>query len=43
LRRADKRLRIAVELIDAASESVLWSDRFSLDLEELFAFAGAGR
>jgi adenylate cyclase len=36
LRRADKRLRIAVELIDAASEGVLWSDRFSLDLEELF-------
>jgi adenylate cyclase len=36
LRRADRRLRIAVELIDAASEGVLWSDRFSLDLEELF-------
>src|ERR1700678_2061348 len=36
LRRADKRLRIAVELIDAASESVLWSDRFNLELEELF-------
>src|SRR5208337_235925 len=27
LRRADKRLRIAVELIDAASNNVLWSDR----------------
>jgi adenylate cyclase len=40
LRRADKRLRIAVELIDAASESVLWSDRFSLDLEELFDLQG---
>ncbi len=36
LRRADKRLRIAVELTDAVSESVLWSDRFSLDVEELF-------
>jgi adenylate cyclase len=36
LRRADKRLRIAVELIDAASESVLWSDRFSVEVEELF-------
>jgi adenylate cyclase len=36
LRRADKRLRIAVELIDAASEGVLWSDRFSLELEDLF-------
>ena len=32
----DKRLRIAVELIDAASESALWSDRFELDLEDLF-------
>ena len=36
LRRADKRLRIAVELIDAASESALWSDRFSVEVEELF-------
>jgi predicted Zn-dependent protease len=36
LRRADKRLRIAVELIDAASESVLWSDRFNVKVEDLF-------
>jgi adenylate cyclase len=36
LRRADRRLRIAVELIDAATESVLWSDRFNLEVEELF-------
>jgi adenylate cyclase len=36
LRRADKRLRIAIELIDAASETVLWSDRFNLELEDLF-------
>jgi adenylate cyclase len=36
LRRSDQRLRIAVELIDAASESVLWSDRFKVELEELF-------
>ena len=36
LRRSDKRLRIAVELIDAASESALWSDRFNVELEELF-------
>ena len=36
LRRADKRLRIAVELIDAASETALWSDRFNLELEDLF-------
>jgi adenylate cyclase len=36
LRRAGKRLRIAVELIDAASDGVLWSDRFNVELEELF-------
>ena len=36
LRRGNKRLRIAVELIDAASESVLWSDRFDVELKELF-------
>lgn len=36
LRRADKRLRIAVELIDAASNNVLWSDRFNVELEDLF-------
>ncbi len=36
LRRADKRLRIAVELIDAATETALWSDRFNLELEDLF-------
>ena len=36
LRRAGKRLRIAVQLVDAASESVLWSDRFSGDVEDLF-------
>jgi adenylate cyclase len=36
LRRADRRLRIAVELIDGASESVLWSDRFNVELDELF-------
>ena len=36
LRRAGKRLRIAVQLTDAVSESVLWSDRFNLEVEELF-------
>ncbi|HTR12760.1 MAG TPA: tetratricopeptide repeat protein [Roseiarcus sp.] len=36
LRRADRRLRITVELIDAVSESVLWSDRFHVELEDLF-------
>jgi adenylate cyclase len=36
LRRADRRLRIAVELIDAMSDGAIWSDRFSLELEDLF-------
>jgi adenylate cyclase len=36
LRRADNRLRIAVELIDAASGSALWSDRFNVEMEEIF-------
>ncbi len=36
LRRADRRLRITVELIDAGSEGVVWSDRFNVELEELF-------
>jgi adenylate cyclase len=35
-RRAGQRLRIAFELIDAANESVLWSDRFTVGLDELF-------
>jgi TolB-like protein len=36
LRRAGKRRRLAVELIDAETESVLWSDRFSIEIEQLF-------
>jgi adenylate cyclase len=36
LRRADKRLRVAVELIDAGSESVLWSDRYSVEVTDMF-------
>jgi TolB-like protein len=36
LRRAGKRMRIAVELIDVESERVLWSDRFNSDIEDLF-------
>jgi TolB-like protein len=36
LRRAGKRMRIGVELIGAESESVLWSDHFNIDVEELF-------
>jgi adenylate cyclase len=36
LRRAGKRRRLAVELIDAETESVLWSDRFNIEIEQLF-------
>jgi len=36
LRRSGKRARIAVELIEAESEAVLWSDRFNIEMEELF-------
>jgi TolB-like protein/class 3 adenylate cyclase len=36
LRRAAKRLRIAVELFDAEFEGVLWSDHFDIEIEELF-------
>ncbi|MBV9522632.1 MAG: adenylyl cyclase [Alphaproteobacteria bacterium] len=36
LRRAGKRMRIAIELVDGESEAVLWSDHFNTELEELF-------
>jgi len=36
LRRSGKRVRIAVELINAETESVLWSDRFDIAIEQLF-------
>jgi TolB-like protein len=36
MRCAGKRMRIGVELIDAESEAVLWSDHFCIDGEELF-------
>lgn len=36
LRRSGKRARIAVELIEADSEAVLWSDRFNIEISELF-------
>jgi len=36
LRRAGKRLRISVELTDAELESVLWSDRFEIGIDDLF-------
>ncbi len=40
LRRSGKRLRIAVELTDAELESVLWSDRFEIEIDELFELQG---
>ncbi len=36
LQRVGKKLRVVVELIDANSEAVIWSDRFSEDLDQLF-------
>jgi adenylate cyclase len=36
LRRSDRRLRIATELIDVNSEEVLWSDRFEIGIEGIF-------
>lgn len=35
LRRAGKRLRVGVELIDTEAEAVLWSDRFDIGMDEL--------
>ncbi len=37
VRRAGNRVRISANLIDAASGSPLWSDRFDRDLEDIFA------
>ena len=36
LRRAGKRIRIAVQLIDAMSENALWSDQFNVETGDLF-------
>ncbi|MBX6322765.1 MAG: tetratricopeptide repeat protein, partial [Rhodospirillaceae bacterium] len=36
LRRSRRRVRIAVELVDAESESQLWSERFDIHMDELF-------
>jgi adenylate cyclase len=36
LRRSGKKLRVAVELIDAETDGALWSDRFNVDMEDLF-------
>jgi TolB-like protein/class 3 adenylate cyclase len=36
LRRFGKRLRIAVDLMEAETEAVLWSDRFDVSIDDLF-------
>lgn len=36
LRRSGKRIRITVDLVDAETENALWSDRFDVNVEELF-------
>ena len=38
LQRQGAKIRLRVELIDAGSQHVLWSDRFSGDLGDIFAF-----
>ena len=38
LRRADRRIRITVQLIKAESGAVLWSERYDGDLGDVFAF-----
>jgi TolB-like protein/Tfp pilus assembly protein PilF len=40
VRKADSRLRIAIQLIDAASEEHLWSDTYSEQLTDVFAVQG---
>jgi len=36
LRRAGRRIRITVDLVDVESENALWADRFNIEMEELF-------
>jgi adenylate cyclase len=36
LRRSGKRLRIGVELMDASTANVVWSDRFDITIDKLF-------
>ena len=36
IRRADRRLRITVELIDAAEDTQMWSERYDRVLEDIF-------
>jgi TolB-like protein len=37
VRRADTRLRVTVQLIDAATESHLWAERYDRDIRDIFA------
>ena len=37
IRRAGNRVRIAAQLTEAASQTMLWSDKFDRDLEDIFA------
>lgn len=36
LRRSERRFRIGVQLVDSASQGVIWSDHFNAEREELF-------
>ena len=38
LRRSGKRIRVGVELIGTESETVVWSDRFDIDRDEILDF-----
>lgn len=37
VRRAGKRLRVSVQLVDAATDRGVWSDRYDGDMDDLFA------
>jgi len=36
VRRADRRIRISVELVDIATTSVIWADKYDASLDEVF-------
>lgn len=38
LQRQGARIRLRIELVDASSQHILWSDRFSGDLSDIFGF-----
>ena len=37
IRRSDKHLRLSVELVDVATSSVIWAEKYNVLLDELFA------